>query len=73
MSVIFILIMASLFLATGFLVCFIWAVRAGQFEDTLTPSLRILADEGSRISSDMRTDGGVKPSVPGNQPKQKPL
>ena len=49
MSVILILILASLVMATGFLFGFIWAVRAGQFEDTSTPSLRVLADEaGSR-------------------------
>jgi cbb3-type cytochrome oxidase maturation protein len=43
MSVILILILASLGLAIVFLAGFIWAVRAGQFEDTCTPSMRILA------------------------------
>jgi cbb3-type cytochrome oxidase maturation protein len=45
MLVIFLLIFVSLTLATVFLACFIWAVRSGQFEDTCTPSMRILADE----------------------------
>jgi len=45
MSVILILILASLTLAVAFLIGFIWAVRSGQFEDTYTPSMRILADE----------------------------
>lgn len=45
MSVILILILASLGLATAFLAGFIWAVRSGQFEDTYTPSMRILPDE----------------------------
>jgi cbb3-type cytochrome oxidase maturation protein len=45
MSVILILILASLALALLFLGGFIWAVRSGQFEDTCTPSMRILADE----------------------------
>ncbi|MGH7972484.1 MAG: cbb3-type cytochrome oxidase assembly protein CcoS [Limisphaerales bacterium] len=45
MSVILILILASLGLATAFLAGFIWAVKSGQFEDTYTPSMRILTDE----------------------------
>jgi cbb3-type cytochrome oxidase maturation protein len=47
MNVILILILASLAMALLFLGGFIWAVRSGQFEDTLTPSLRILTDETS--------------------------
>ena len=45
MLVIFLLIFISLFLATAFLTAFIWAVKSGQFEDTCTPSMRILTDE----------------------------
>lgn len=45
MEVIIILILVSLLLATGFLGVFLWAARSGQFEDTTTPALRILADE----------------------------
>jgi cbb3-type cytochrome oxidase maturation protein len=45
MLVIFLLIFISLSLATLFLACFIWAVRTGQFEDTCTPSMRILTEE----------------------------
>jgi cbb3-type cytochrome oxidase maturation protein len=51
MSVIIILMLAGLAVALLFLAGFIWAVRSGQYEDTLTPSLRILADEPkSKIS-----------------------
>ncbi len=45
MSAILILIAASLGMAALFLVVFILAVKRGQFEDTSTPSLRMLADE----------------------------
>ena len=45
MVVIALLIFVSLSLALAFLMCFIWAVRSGQFEDTCTPSMRLLADE----------------------------
>ena len=45
MSVILILILASLAVAVAFLAAFIWAVRAGQFEDTCTPAMRILNED----------------------------
>ena len=48
MAVILILILASLSLALTFLAGFVWAVRSGQFEDTCTPSMRVLTDEESR-------------------------
>lgn len=45
MSVLFILILASLGVALVFLAGFIWAVKSGQYEDTSTPAMRVLADE----------------------------
>lgn len=45
MAVVLILILASLSLAGGFLLAFLWAVRAGQFEDARTPALRILTED----------------------------
>lgn len=45
MSVILILMLASLTIALLFLLGFIWAVRSGQYEDTCTPSMRILTEE----------------------------
>jgi cbb3-type cytochrome oxidase maturation protein len=45
MSVMFILISASLILALGFLVAFIWSVRSGQYEDDYTPSVRMLFED----------------------------
>lgn len=47
MSVIFILILASLGVAVAFLGGFIWAVKSGQFEDTCTPAMRILGEDES--------------------------
>ncbi|HMR43539.1 MAG TPA: cbb3-type cytochrome oxidase assembly protein CcoS [Saprospiraceae bacterium] len=47
MKVIFLLILASLVVAAGFLYAFIWAVRDGQFEDDYTPAVRILFDDGT--------------------------
>jgi cbb3-type cytochrome oxidase maturation protein len=41
----FILILASLFVAVIFLAAFLWAVRSGQFDDRYTPSIRFLLDD----------------------------
>jgi cbb3-type cytochrome oxidase maturation protein len=45
MSVILVLIGASLFVAIGFLLAFIWAVKDGQYDDKYTPSVRMLFDD----------------------------
>ena len=45
MSVILLLIPLSLVVAAGFLGAFFWAIRSGQYEDTVTPSMRLLTDE----------------------------
>ena len=44
MSAVYLLIGVSVLVAIGFLVAFLWAVRTGQFEDTFTPSVRMLFD-----------------------------
>src|SRR6185295_624807 len=50
MSVIFLLIPLSIVLAACFLGAFVWAVRSGQYEDTYTPSMRVLLDDaGDRV------------------------
>jgi cbb3-type cytochrome oxidase maturation protein len=45
MSVIFILIGASLLVALGFLAAFFWAIKNRQFDDTYTPSVRMLFND----------------------------
>lgn len=45
MGVIFILLGISLSLGTVFLVLFVRAMRAGQYDDTVTPAMRMLADD----------------------------
>jgi cbb3-type cytochrome oxidase maturation protein len=47
MSVIIVLILASLTVGLIFLGAFIWSVRSGQYEDTFTPSLRVLLDDAT--------------------------
>ena len=45
MSVMVVLVIASLSVAIGFLFAFIWAVKSGQFDDKYTPSVRMLFDD----------------------------
>lgn len=61
MSVIVILIFVSLGLALLFLAAFVWAVRSGQYEDTSTPSLRLLAEDAKQTEP-TKTDPGPDPT-----------
>ncbi|HZK97278.1 MAG TPA: cbb3-type cytochrome oxidase assembly protein CcoS [Prolixibacteraceae bacterium] len=45
MNIMFLLIGVSFLVAFLFLVLFIWAVKSGQYDDTFTPSIRILFDD----------------------------
>ena len=49
MGVIYILITVSVFVALTFFVAFIYAVKTGQFEDSYTPSVRILFDDEIKV------------------------
>jgi cbb3-type cytochrome oxidase maturation protein len=55
-NVIFILIAVSLLVAIGFLISFIWSIRAGQYEDEYTPSVRILFDDEKNIIENQDED-----------------
>ena len=45
MSVILIVLSASLTIAAGFLIAFIWSVKSGQYDDDYTPSVRMLFED----------------------------
>jgi cbb3-type cytochrome oxidase maturation protein len=45
MSVVFVLVFVAIVMAGAFLIAFIWSVKNGQYEDTYTPSVRILFDD----------------------------
>lgn len=45
MSVILILITCSLFVAGSFLAGFLWSVKSGQYDDDISPAVRILFDD----------------------------
>jgi cbb3-type cytochrome oxidase maturation protein len=45
MSIVFVLVPFALVMGLGFLVLFIWNARSGQYEDLVTPAVRILLDD----------------------------
>ena len=45
MTVIIVLIIVSIVVAGSFLAAFLWAVKSGQYDDTYSPSVRILFDD----------------------------
>ena len=49
MSVIYFLISISVFVAGVFLYLFIKSVKAGQFDDSYTPSVRMLFDDELKV------------------------
>jgi cbb3-type cytochrome oxidase maturation protein len=52
MSVFIILIGASILIAGGFLMAFLWSVREGQYDDDFTPSVRMLFDDKTAVGDD---------------------
>ncbi len=60
MQVMFILMGFSLLAAVGFLIAYLWAVRQGQFDDPVTPAIRILFEDEPRVRHmvDTKEEGG---------------
>lgn len=56
MSVIVVLIGFSIVVAAGFLVAFLWAVKSGQYDDDVSPSVRILFDNEEIKSEQTNTN-----------------
>jgi cbb3-type cytochrome oxidase maturation protein len=72
MSVIFLLIPLSIVIALCFLGAFIWAVRSGQYEDTCTPSMRLLLEEKrGEARPEVETKSDVSPPPGAGEPRSK--
>jgi cbb3-type cytochrome oxidase maturation protein len=56
MSVIVVLIGFSITVAAGFLIAFLWAVKSGQYDDDVSPSVRILFDNDEIKSEQTNTN-----------------
>jgi cbb3-type cytochrome oxidase maturation protein len=52
MSVVIVLVFVAIIMAGIFLLAFIWSVKNGQYEDTYTPSVRILFDDPEVVQKD---------------------
>ena len=66
LSALYILIIASVSVAIGFLIAFVWALRHGQFEDSYTPAIRILFDDSKSmkpIGEKEHSEGSDTPSI----------
>jgi cbb3-type cytochrome oxidase maturation protein len=59
MSVVFILVFVAILIASAFLIAFVWAVKSGQYDDTYTPSVRMLFDDPP-VKETMETEKGEK-------------
>jgi cbb3-type cytochrome oxidase maturation protein len=56
MSVVVVLIGFSIVVAAGFLIAFLWAVKSGQYDDDISPSIRILFDNEENKSEQTNTN-----------------
>jgi cbb3-type cytochrome oxidase maturation protein len=56
MAIIVVLISISLLIALGFLVSFIWNVKSGQYDDTYSPSVRMLFEDKPKKKSKKNKD-----------------
>jgi cbb3-type cytochrome oxidase maturation protein len=73
MSVIVLLIVAGGLVAAGFLAAFVWAVQSGQFDDTCTPAVRVLLEDGGHAPRPIRLppEGGSHREGGGNETRGK--
>lgn len=51
MIAIYLMLPVSLLLALVFLIAYVWSVRTGQYDDTHTPSLRILTEDAGETGA----------------------
>lgn len=55
MGIIVLLICISLTIAVVFLLVFYWSMKSGQYDDTYTPSVRMLFDDKKRETKEKKT------------------
>jgi len=63
MEALFVLIVASVIVAVGFLIAFIWNVKDGQYDDDYTPSVRILFDDEVIKEKKTKTPDSIKQTI----------
>lgn len=68
MTIIILLIAISLSIAVLFLVIFYWNMKSGQYDDTYTPSVRMLFDNKPKGTA-VKKDSATPPHAPGKEAK----
>lgn len=63
MNIIYMLLAISVLVALFFFVAFLYSVNKGQFDDTYTPSIRMLFEDELVKEDDVKTDTTSKPTV----------
>jgi cbb3-type cytochrome oxidase maturation protein len=64
MGIIVILIFISLSIAVLFLAIFYWSMKSGQYDDTYTPSVRMLFDDKKKIKQKEDQDSSSPTTKP---------
>lgn len=59
MTIIILLISISLTIAVVFLGLFLWNMKSGQYDDTYTPSVRILFDKPGEGKAQNKAEGSL--------------
>ena len=70
MSVVVVLIGASLLVASGFLIAYLWAVKSGQYDDKYTPSVRILFENQKKENRNKKTEDRNKKTEDRNKKEE---
>ena len=65
MGIIVLLISISLVIAVGFLISFLWSMKSGQYDDTYSPSVRMLFED-KIIDKNVKTIKDGNQSTPGS-------
>jgi cbb3-type cytochrome oxidase maturation protein len=65
MGIIVLLISISLCITVGFLISFLWNMKSGQYDDTYSPSVRMLFDEKIKDKT-VNTEKNEKHSAAGS-------
>jgi cbb3-type cytochrome oxidase maturation protein len=60
MEIIALLICISVFIAASFLAAFYWTYKSGQYDDTYTPSIRMLFDDTIRKAVKAKDDSDTR-------------
>ena len=70
MTIIILLISISLLIAVGFLLSFLWNMKSGQYDDTYSPSVRMLFEDSVTEKTDKKNSHHGNPTETRNAAKK---